>query len=285
MSFILDALKKSESKRRAQAGPEWSVSPTVASPAKPATMARVRVLGLSAVVLLLLTVGALWAWQVFVLKPSVEPPLPMATSPTTSESNQAALSTQTTPETTVQPLPASSPMQADSVVAAEVAPPEAKPVASSASSSMAESAVATLSSEDASVIALPQTTDMSSPEGGASDEALVPAVMAIEEALVNAQAPRESAATVSEDEAQAVWQPAAPDYLYQWELPLAVRQALPALNLTIHVFAANPADRFVLINGVRYTEGAELGSGAVLAEIRAEGALVDFRDYRFLLTR
>ncbi|HEY7906995.1 MAG TPA: general secretion pathway protein GspB [Wenzhouxiangella sp.] len=81
------------------------------------------------------------------------------------------------------------------------------------------------------------------------------------------------------------WRPQAADYLYQWELPLSVRQSLPPLNLLVHVYSEKPQERFVLINGTRFREGDELSPGVRLAEIRPQGALVDFRDYRFLLTQ
>lgn len=79
------------------------------------------------------------------------------------------------------------------------------------------------------------------------------------------------------------WEPERSEFVRQWELPLSVRRELPSLNLSIHVFATEPESRFVLINGERRIEGDELGQGAQLVEIRREGALVQFRDYRFLL--
>lgn len=79
------------------------------------------------------------------------------------------------------------------------------------------------------------------------------------------------------------WTPERAEHLEVWELPFAVRQELPELNLSIHVFSAEPSERFVLINGERRQEGESLGGGALLAEISRQGALVDFRDYRFLI--
>ncbi len=79
------------------------------------------------------------------------------------------------------------------------------------------------------------------------------------------------------------WAPERSDFVRRWELPLAIRRDLPELSLSIHVFSAQPRSRFVLINGERKMEGDELGQGARLVEIRREGALVEFRDYRFLL--
>lgn len=79
------------------------------------------------------------------------------------------------------------------------------------------------------------------------------------------------------------WTPERSDFVRVWDLPLSVRRDLPKLDLSIHVFSSEPESRFVLINGERRIEGDELEQGARLIEIRRDGALVDFRDYRFLL--
>ncbi len=83
--------------------------------------------------------------------------------------------------------------------------------------------------------------------------------------------------------AAADWSPQRAEYLRVWELPLSIRRNLPALSLTIHVFSERPEERFVLINGERFISGEEVGEGVRLVDIRREGALVDYRDYRFLL--
>jgi general secretion pathway protein B len=79
------------------------------------------------------------------------------------------------------------------------------------------------------------------------------------------------------------WRPEAAEYVRAWELPLAVRRELPELNLSIHVFSPQSEGRFVLINGERYVPGDSLGGGVQLVDIRREGAVVDFREHRFLL--
>lgn len=79
------------------------------------------------------------------------------------------------------------------------------------------------------------------------------------------------------------WSPDAAEYVRAWELPLSIRRSLPALTLNIHVFSEQLEERFVLINGERYISGDDLPEGARLVDIRREGAVVDYRDYRFLL--
>ena len=43
---------------------------------------------------------------------------------------------------------------------------------------------------------------------------------------------------------------------------------IPPLHIDIHVFSANPAERFVFINNRKYVEGATLTEGPVLERIR-----------------
>jgi general secretion pathway protein B len=68
-----------------------------------------------------------------------------------------------------------------------------------------------------------------------------------------------------------------------WELPQGVRDNLPDFNITVMVYADNPADRFLLIDGDRLVEKEEWDSGVVLDEIRRDGAIFKYRKYRFLV--
>ncbi len=73
------------------------------------------------------------------------------------------------------------------------------------------------------------------------------------------------------------------EYLHSWELPLSVRRNLPSMTLNIHVFSPEPERRFVLVNGERYVPGDVVADGVRLVDIRREGAILDFREHRFLL--
>ncbi len=79
------------------------------------------------------------------------------------------------------------------------------------------------------------------------------------------------------------WSPGGAEYIRAWELPLSVRRNMPELKLTIHVYSIDEQNRFVLINGERFVTGETIRDGVRLVDIRREGAVVDFRDYRFLL--
>ena len=68
-----------------------------------------------------------------------------------------------------------------------------------------------------------------------------------------------------------------------WELPQSVRDSLPDLRITVLVYAEQPGDRFVLIGGNRRVEKDQLQDGVVLDEIRRDGAVFTYRNYRFLV--
>jgi general secretion pathway protein B len=58
---------------------------------------------------------------------------------------------------------------------------------------------------------------------------------------------------------------------------------VPELTLELHVYSDDPARRFVIINGRRYREGAALNEGLVVESITAEGAVLDSQGTRFIV--
>ena len=60
---------------------------------------------------------------------------------------------------------------------------------------------------------------------------------------------------------------------------------LPELHLDIHVHSANPKERFVFVNMRKYLEGETLKEGPVVERITAEGVVLNQRGLRFLLPR
>jgi general secretion pathway protein B len=69
------------------------------------------------------------------------------------------------------------------------------------------------------------------------------------------------------------------------EVNLTGAQALPDLHLDVHVYATNPADRFVYINMRKYHEGATLPEGPRVERIRRDGVVLNYRGLRFILPR
>jgi general secretion pathway protein B len=72
--------------------------------------------------------------------------------------------------------------------------------------------------------------------------------------------------------------------LYQ-DAALAAGTHLPELRLDLHVFAAKPQDRFVMINMHKLHEGDSLPEGVRVESITPEGAVMSKDGSRFLLPR
>jgi general secretion pathway protein B len=68
-----------------------------------------------------------------------------------------------------------------------------------------------------------------------------------------------------------------------YALSLAIRQALPPLRLSMHVWNADPARRFVILGETRAVEGETAGDDLRIVEIRRDGVVLEFRGTRFLL--
>ncbi len=78
-------------------------------------------------------------------------------------------------------------------------------------------------------------------------------------------------------------QPHEPEPISFWQIPQALRDGLPEFRINVLVYAEKPEDRFLLINGQRLEEKEELTAGVVLDEIRRDGAVFRYRNYRFLV--
>lgn len=74
-----------------------------------------------------------------------------------------------------------------------------------------------------------------------------------------------------------------PAVMSYWQLPQTWRSEMPEFKLTVLVYAENPEDRFVLLNGERFREGDEIEGGVVLEEIRRSGAIFSYRSRQFMV--
>ena len=74
-----------------------------------------------------------------------------------------------------------------------------------------------------------------------------------------------------------------PDTVPTWEeLSADVRAQVPPLEIGMHRWHADPAERFVLIGGRRVNEGDVAGQQLWLREIRRDGIVLQFGDVFFL---
>lgn len=60
---------------------------------------------------------------------------------------------------------------------------------------------------------------------------------------------------------------------------------VPEMHLDIHVHSANPAERFVFVNMRKYVEGQALAEGPAIERITSDGVILNHRGMRFLLPR
>lgn len=69
------------------------------------------------------------------------------------------------------------------------------------------------------------------------------------------------------------------------ELGAQATAGLPTLSVDLHVYATDPAQRFVIVNGRRYQEGGRMPEGVAIERITPEGVVMNNKGLRFLLPR
>ena len=247
MSFILDALKKSESDRQRQSGPSL-FEVKVAPPRRTLPVWAVAIavlLGINIVVI---------SWMLL-RHPAAQQPALTATAPAAAPPPAlpgAAISAGPVAPRAQGPAPAG---PTDGAAAAGTATTGTPPAARAAGSAQPTGA-ATLAGGTA------QDNGQPAAGGNASDDA-----PAVQPAATGPGA--ESGATGDLP-------------LYQ---QIVTSDGLPALHLDLHVFADRPRDRFVMINMHRLGEGDSLPSGVQVEAIRSDGVVLTYRGTRFLLPR
>jgi len=68
-------------------------------------------------------------------------------------------------------------------------------------------------------------------------------------------------------------------------LPAQATAGLPVLNLDLHIYATDPAQRAAFINGRRYVAGDRLPEGVDVVAISQEGVVLRYGGRQFLLPR
>ena len=67
------------------------------------------------------------------------------------------------------------------------------------------------------------------------------------------------------------------------ELPLHIQQEIPAMTIQLHAYSGNPGERLVNINSRSLREGGYLTPELRLEQITPGGVIFDFKGYRFQL--
>lgn len=253
MSFILDALKKSEAERQRQNVPGLlNLGPAAPRPRFPVWGIW---LGLLLGVNLLVLMGVLIrGW------------IPGGAAPSTESKPSAhAVTTATKAPDAAPAIPAASPI--------------ATPLASAASPPNPSADAGSFSPMDAPVYApeilvagVPVTESSVSPQYSSSAGSS-PAV-----APLQRPDPRL---------ARALYPPAPPDEVLPTlnEINLSGNHGIPELHMDIHVFAARPSERFVFFNNRKYREGETLQEGPSVERITRDGVVLRFQGFRFTVPR
>lgn len=282
MSLILEALKKSEQQRRLGEAPNFG-SPVVATR---------RRRNLLPVIAVLIVIAAAAGWWLMRRSPPAAPPA----APIANSTDAARTATQPPPIKRDMHPPAARPAgnlaldrtkQAEATAQekragaagnpARTTPPPAPPAPAAPSKPAVTAAgqpAPTLADKSAGLrtTAPPPAEAMQKPPAQKADVIAPPAPPA------NAQTATTPAATAK---------PAAPGAALPtiWELPFSTRKDLPALDLSMHVYSADPKQRFVVMKGDRHIEGDEVGQDLILREIRQDGLVLEYKGQRFFFPR
>lgn len=255
MSFILDALKKSESDRQRQSGPSL-FEVKVAPPRRKLPVWAVAI----AVLLAINIVVVGWMLLRHPAERQAVPPVsaeaPAAAPPATRAIAQDAAAAR-------PGAPAASGAAGPEPAASAAAP---QSTATPPPSAATEPAVRAANPTQPPAATPPAGADQSTGEGttGSDPSDYAPAV---EPAAQGAGAAQGSGGELP---------------LYQQVVTSA---NLPELHLDLHVFADRPRDRFAMINMHRVGEGDTLPDGAQVEAIRPDGVVLSYHGTRFLLPR
>jgi len=63
------------------------------------------------------------------------------------------------------------------------------------------------------------------------------------------------------------------------DLPASIRQNLPAVNMSIFMYSEDPASRIARINGQTLREGQYISEGLKVEEIKPDGVILNYKNY------
>jgi general secretion pathway protein B len=273
MSFILDALRKSEHERQRQTGP--ALVEVAVAPAKP----RSNVWATAAIALLLVNLVAV---GVFLIRKASQTPVaaaPVAAAPAPQQPPPAAPTAAPAQVTLTQTAPAAQPTP----------PPAAPPMLQPAGTSERPSPGSRNPLEDEMQAGPPAAE----PELVAEASAVPAGPPAVRQAptkrgsVVYEALPE--TATLGAQQTTAAPPPAGNAASSDQKLPTADELAgsggVPTLSLDLHVYSTKPAERMAFINAHKYREGDQLQEGPVVRQITPEGVILEMNGRKFLLSR
>jgi len=241
MSYILDALRKSDQQRKRGVPLLLAAQAPMSAPKRAPRL----LYGMVALVLLGagMVIGWLRPWQ----QEQAIPAARVVLSPAATTANAAAPAPpEVLPRTAREARPQELPPTGPAASPIAPAPEEAATIAT------AQQRAATQTSNKAAKQAPAQR----------ADKKATPAPPAIEAAAVESQAPAQTAVSIN-------------------ELPVSIQKDLPALSVMVHAYSDDPAKRMVGINNRLLHEGDEVAPGLKLERITLEGMILNYKGYSF----
>lgn len=258
MSLILEALKKSEAERRLGRAPDLLTPASMPSPERrPWLWLWGAVFGLAAALLLVLgwwARSALEAPSATTTSPAMPAAAPTAAASVTPALPSAPAPAPTSASTPVQRTPAD--------VIANAPLPQDQAFASTERESIPVPAHA-----------IPLPPPEAPPSQPANVQPIAPVLPTPPSPVVPVPAPS-PVPTSSLEPLQ-----------HLATLPASLREGLPPLRLSMHVYDPDPVARFVLIDGKRYRQGDAIAPGIIVDDIRPDGVAIMRGQQRFLISR
>jgi len=264
MSFILDALRKSEHARQRQTGPGLAEAPI--APSKP----RTNVWATAAIALLVVN---LLAVGILLLRRAQKEDAAVSAVPTTPAPVANTAPGPVNP-TLVAPPTVGTPVTQG---AAPVRAPIDEPAGPGGRNPLAD-----------------EVGDASDAIEGPTQSAAVPAgPRAVVKnggvqrggSVVYAPVPEASDLPYSPPPEQPAVQQAAPQAAAMPDADeVSARGGVAALHLDLHVYVTQPQQRFIFVNSRKYKEGDTLAEGPLVEQITPDGAVLNFRGSRFKLS-
>ncbi|MDP3589192.1 MAG: general secretion pathway protein GspB [Methylobacter sp.] len=75
------------------------------------------------------------------------------------------------------------------------------------------------------------------------------------------------------------------DIPYLNDLSFEFRQTVPKLNINVFVYSQQPEERFVMIDMVKYKQGQQMKDAMLLKEIHPDGLVIDYKNQIFKIKR
>lgn len=261
MSYILEALRKSEQQRQRDMAPRLlAAQPTYEEDTQPAFLLH----GLIAAALIGGGVAIGWwqPWQQARLPSAAESTPARSLEPTPRLVMPASLSLPVLPE-----VSSSSEQEAPAQKSSVAAQPAPKPGSLKQDTLLPARA-------PAQTPEWPAKTAVAAPRAPAQPVREKPTAPApLEKASAPIQEKSAEAAAADPAQVQSV--------VLMAELPLAIRQEIPALSIPVHTYSSAPKERIVGINDRLLQEGEYVAPGLKLEEIAPDSVVFSYKNYRF----